>query len=365
MDYQSRLKSLRHKMAEDNVDVAMITSPVNVYYFTGFYTDPHERFLALVIDNRGDQISLFVPELEERAAKDVVDTCTLISVPDGENPYTLLQQTIRPGVRAFGIEKKNVSLFQYEQLAERFPQAAFTDVEAWITSQRMIKTADEIARVQRAVDVIEDVLRRGIEAFSPGMTELELTAELEYHMKVLGAERPAFSTTVLSGQRSSLPHGTPGERKIERGDFLLIDMGVFVDGYCSDITRTFVVGEGTEKQTDMYDTVLKANREAIAAVKSGTPIGNADRAARDYIAARGYGPFFTHRVGHGFGLEAHEAPSLHSDNDLVVTPGLLLTIEPGIYIPEIGGVRIEDDVYVGADGQVQVLTSYPKELTFL
>lgn len=115
----------------------------------------------------------------------------------------------------------------------------------------------------------------------------------------------------------------------------------------------------------MYDTVLKANREAIAAVKSGTPIGNADRAARDYIAARGYGPFFTHRVGHGFGLEAHEAPSIHSDNDLVVTPGLLLTIEPGIYIPEIGGVRIEDDVYVGADGQVQVLTSYPKELTFL
>lgn len=219
MDYQSRLKSLRHKMAEDNVDVAMITSPVNVYYFTGFYTDPHERFLALVIDNRGDQISLFVPELEERAAKDVVDTCTLISVPDGENPYTLLQQTIRPGVRAFGIEKKNVSLFQYEQLAERFPQAAFTDVEAWITSQRMIKTADEIARVQRAVDVIEDVLRRGIEAFSPGMTELELTAELEYHMKVLGAERPPFPRRSCPDSVRPCPTGPRESEKSNGGIF--------------------------------------------------------------------------------------------------------------------------------------------------
>lgn len=363
--YESRLDVLRKKMDDACLDVAMITSPVNIYYLTGFYSDPHERFMALVIDKRSDRRSLFVPSLDVNAAEETAHVRPIIAVSDSEDPYEKLRREIGSDVNAFGVEKQNVSLAQYENLANQFPVAAFIDVEAWIMAGRLKKTPADIAHVRRAVHVIEEVLHRGIDKFVPGVTELELTAELEYQMKVLGADRPAFSTTVLSGKRSALPHGSPGKRKIEHGDFLLIDTGVFVDGFCSDITRTFIIGEGTENQVRIYEAVLEANRRAINAVKTGVPIGDIDRAARDHIEACGYGQYFNHRVGHGLGLEIHEAPSIHEENDLIIEPGLLFTIEPGIYIPEFGGVRIEDDVYVGADGQVEVLTSFPKELRIL
>lgn len=360
--YKTRLDFLRQKMTDEHVSVAMVTSPVNIYYLTGFYSDPHERFMALVIDNQNDSLALYVPALEINAAEAASHIRPIIAISDSENPYAMLQEKLGSHTCSFGVEKKSVTLFQGDRLADRFPNAEFIDIEDWIMSQRLKKTPDDIVRVRHAVDMIEDVLRRGIEKFHPGMTELELTAELEYQMKVLGAERLAFATTVLSGKRSALPHGSPGPRKIERGDFLLIDMGVFIDGYCSDMTRTFIIGEGTDKQVDIYNTVLEANRKAIAAVKTGIPLGDVDRAARHHIEASGYGAYFTHRVGHGLGLEAHEAPSIHGGNTSPIEPGLLFTIEPGIYIPEIGGVRIEDDVYIGPDGGVEVLTTFPKEL---
>lgn len=360
--FDSRLDFLRQKMTDKNIEVTMVTSPVNIYYLTGFYSDPHERFMALVIDNRNDSNLLFVPALEVNAAEEASHIRPIITVSDSEDPYTILQNKLGEEVVSFGVEKKSVNLFQYDRLAECFPRAEFIDIEQWIMSQRLKKTPDDIKIVMRAIEIIEEVLHRGMKKFAPGMTELALTAELEYEMKVLGADRPAFSTTVLSGTRSALPHGSPGQRQIEHGDFLLIDMGVFMKGYCSDITRTFLVGEGTEQQVNIYETVLEANRKAIAAAKTGAAIGEVDRAARSHIEACGYGRFFTHRVGHGLGLEVHEAPSIHSDNDLTIEPGLLFTIEPGIYIPDIGGVRIEDDVYIGDDGQVEVLTSYPKDL---
>jgi Xaa-Pro dipeptidase len=360
--YQSRLKRLREYMSHQKIEVAFVTSPTNIYYYTGFLSDPHERFFSLVIDNREEKASLFVPALDLDAAKAVSYVHSMIPVQDSEDPYELLKREIGPAPISFGLEKKAFHLFQYEQLHDRFPQADYLEIDSFIESERLIKTEDDVRGVRRAVEAIEEVLKRGIEKVTVGMTELEFTAELEYQMRALGTDGPAFSTIVLSGARAALPHGRPGTKKIETGDFLLIDMGVIVDGYCSDITRTFLMGEGTEQQVNIYETVLQAEQKAIDAVKVGKPIGSVDQAARDHIKACGYGQYFNNRVGHGLGLEVHEAPSVHEENQLEICPGLLFTIEPGIYIPDMGGVRIEDDVYVNQEGKVKVLTSYPKEL---
>jgi Xaa-Pro dipeptidase len=229
---------------------------------------------------------------------------------------------------------------------------------------RLQKTPEEVVRMKRAVEVVEAVLRAGLEKVKVGVTEIEIVAELEYQMKRLGAQGPAFSTMVLAGEKSALPHGKPGDRKIQAGELLLFDLGVYVDGYASDITRTFAVGELDTKQREIYETVLAANLAAIDAVKPGVTLASLDKAARDLIASRGYGDYFIHRLGHGLGMDVHEYPSVHGQNMDTLVEGMVFTIEPGVYVPGTGGVRIEDDVLVTADG-VEVLTTFPKELTVI
>lgn len=359
--YDERCQKLRSYMEIQNIDLLMITSPINIYYFTGFFSDPHERFMALFFSKEGEAI-LFVPSLDEEAARQHADISTIIPITDTDNPYEFVSKQWNTPVAALGIEKKIMNVYQAERVKECFPQAQFADIEEFIMNLRLKKDPEDILIVKRAIEIAEKVIAHGVSKAAAGVTELEITAELEYQMKVLGADRPSFSTIVLTGKRSALPHGRPENQKIQSGDLLLFDLGVFVDGFCSDMTRTFLVGEGTEEQKKIYDTVRIANEKAIEAVKAGEPIGVVDRAARDYIESKGFGKYFTHRVGHGLGLEIHEAPSIHSLNQTRMEPGMLFTIEPGIYITDIGGVRIEDDVYIRPDGQVEVLTSYPKEL---
>ncbi len=360
--YKSRQESFKNYLDKEKVETAIVMSPVNIYFFTGFYSNPHERFFACIFDNRKDNVSLFVPALDLSAAEERANVDHITTVADTDNPYARLRDVLGTHVSSFGIEKNMVSVYRYEQIADHFPQTRFVNIEDLISTKRLKKTDDEIQVVRKAVEITERVMERGINKVTPGMTELELKAEMQYNMMVLGADGPAFDTTVLSGEKTALPHGHAGKRKIREGDFLLIDMGATVDGYHSDITRTFVVGNASEKQVSMYETVLEANKKAIEAAKVGELLKNIDQAARDYIQARGYGEFFNHRIGHGLGLEVHEAPSIHSENTSLLETGMLFTIEPGVYIPGFGGVRIEDNVYIDEDGRVEVLTSYPKSL---
>jgi Xaa-Pro dipeptidase len=171
----------------------------------------------------------------------------------------------------------------------------------------------------------------------------------------------SFGTLVLSGAKSAQPHGSTGRDPILEGEYLLIDAGVFKDGYCSDITRTFFVGANpSEKHREVFETVLEANKRAIAAARPGARLGDIDRAARSHIASKGYGDYFIHRLGHGLGLEIHEEPSVSETSDAIAKPGLAFTIEPGVYIDGFGGVRIEDDIVIAEHG-AETLTSYPKE----
>lgn len=363
--YKSRRKKLESYLLEQKIDLAMITSPANVFYYSGFNSDPHERFMSLMIDTRNAKTYLFVPALDESAASAESDIDNIIPISDEEIPFEVVSKALGSDVNSFGVEKKALSLYRYDSLMEFFPQTTVVDIEPFNNSQRMKKSSDEIVLAQKAIDIIERVLAEGIKKVKIGMTELELTAEFETLMRKFGAEGPSFSTIVLSGEKAALPHGSPGDRQFQHGDFILVDMGVVKDGYCSDITRTFIIGEPTEKQKEIYDIVLQSNQAGINAVKAGVPLKTFDIAARNVISEHGYGDYFNNRVGHGLGIEVHEEPSVHQNNNDIAEKGLLFTIEPGIYIPEVYGVRIEDIVYINEDGECEVLTSFPKELQVL
>ncbi len=350
-------------MEANRLDAVVVTLPKHVAYLSGFYTEPHERFLGLVIPLEGEP-ALIVPALDREAAEAAANVNRIFTHTDTQNPYDVLKQALPQNLRRLGLEKSHLTVNRYEALATAVGAQAYVDIDEPLRQMRLIKTPDEIERMKRAVKVVEDVLAEGLKRVAVGVSELEIVAELEYQMKKLGAEGPAFATMVLAGEKSALPHGKPGERKIQRGELLLFDLGVYVNGYASDITRTFAVGEVTGQAREIYDTVLSANLAAIEATRPGATLASLDRAARELITANGYGEYFMHRLGHGLGMDVHEYPSVHGENQEVLRPGMVFTIEPGIYVPGLAGVRIEDDVLVTDEG-VEVLTRFPKEWTVI
>jgi Xaa-Pro dipeptidase len=360
---KARFQQLHAFIEQQQLDAVLITSPKHVYYLTGFYTDPHERFLGLVI-SASDEPALIVPALDREAAEQASSVKHILTHTDTQNPYEVLKQVLPTGLKRLGLEKSHMTIQRFEAMTSVVTAEHFIDVEEPLREMRLIKTEDEIARMKRSVQVLEDVLREGLKQVRVGVTEIEIVAELEYQMKRLGAEGPAFSTMVLAGEKSALPHGKPGDRKVGAGDLLLFDLGVYVDGYASDITRTFAVGEISQQLRDVYETVRAANEAAIAAVRPGATLASLDCTARDLIAGKGYGEYFMHRLGHGLGMEVHEYPSVHGENQETLRAGMVFTIEPGIYLPGAGGVRIEDDVLVTENG-CEVLTQFPKQLTVI
>ncbi|GAB6988269.1 M24 family metallopeptidase [Paenibacillus pini] len=359
----TRIQQLEQTMGQAGLNSLLVTDPKHVYYLTGFASDPHERFLGLLLI-RGEEPILIVPALDAEAARAASSVSHIVTHEDTDNPYVILGQqfTSSPGV--LGIEKEQLTVSRFELLQQSVAPDQFQDIGPLLRSMRVVKSTDEIARMKHAIHLIEDVLRQGLNHFKIGMTEIELVAELEYFMKKSGAAGPSFDTMVLSGPNTALPHGVPGNRKIGAGDLLMFDMGVYADNYASDITRTFAVGDITPEQTKIYQTVLEANMHGIQAIQPGVTLASVDQAARKVTIDAGYGPYFMHRLGHGLGMDVHEYPSVHGNNQDLVQAGMVFTVEPGIYVPNIGGVRIEDDIYVTENG-VEVLTSYPKELTVI
>ncbi|WP_274655446.1 M24 family metallopeptidase [Paenibacillus humicola] len=359
-----RIRGLEAYMEREGLDAAVVTLPKHVYYLTGYLSDPHERFLGVAL-RRGEEPFLLVPELDAEAAQAASAVKTIYTHSDTGNPFEVLREALGTAAQGrIGIEKSSMTVERYERLTEALKAKSFAAVDDALRDMRAVKSADEIARMKHAVRLIEDVLRDTLPLVKPGVTEIELAAEIDYRMKKLGADGPSFPTTVLAGEKSALPHGSPGRRKIAAGELLLFDMGVYADGYASDITRTFAVEDISDTLKTVYHAVLEANRRGIGAVRAGVRIAEADRSARRVIEDAGYGAYFTHRLGHGLGLDVHEYPSVHGANEELLREGMAVTIEPGIYLPGAGGVRIEDDVIVTRDG-AEVLTSFPRELTVI
>lgn len=365
MEYKMNFKwnKLEKKMAEMGIHTLLITDPKHVYYLTGFLSNPHERFLGVILQP-GNEPFMMVPALDEVAAHESSTITEIITHQDTDNPYQLLKQRIKGPLGTIGLEKDHMTLARFEQLQQSLSFARYLDIGPWLRDLRVRKCEDEVAKIRHAVHLIEQVLDKAVQHVAEGITENELVAEVEYQIRKLGADGPSFDSMVLSGEKTALPHGVPGTRKLMQGDLVMFDIGVYADGYASDITRTFALGEPSPECKKIYNIVLAANEAAIQAVRPGVTFASIDKAARDVIEKAGYGQYFMHRLGHGLGIDVHEFPSVHGNNETLLAEGNVFTIEPGIYVPGIGGVRIEDDVLVTADG-VEVLTSYPKQFTTL
>jgi Xaa-Pro aminopeptidase len=267
----------------------------------------------------------------------------------------------RLGSGVIGFEESAITYAEWRELDEALDGPELIPVENLIAKFRMIKSADEVAAIRKAARIADDAFAHISGMIRPGMTEREIALEIDCFVRRNGAEEVAFETLVAEGERSALPHAKPTDRQIREQEFVVLDFGARVDGYHSDITRTLLFGAPDERRQRVYDIVLEAQRRAIAAIKPGLQGSQVDAVARDYIAEQGYGEYFGHGLGHGLGLEIHDGRILTKKSEIVLRPGMIMTVEPGIYIPGWGGVRIEDDVLVTQRGS-EVLTHSPRSL---
>jgi Xaa-Pro dipeptidase len=361
-----RLEKLRSWMKTNNVQISVMTSSENIFYLSGFYSDPHERLLCLAVFQEEEPF-LVCPAMEKHAAKRAGWEAEIIGYSDVERPWELINAAIKKRLQKtekIAIEKEHMNVERYEELVTIFPKTQFVSAEEKLRQLRMIKDEKELKVIEEACALADFAVETGVSEIKEGKTELEILSAIEFALKKKGVTEMSFATMVLAGANAANPHGIPGENKIQKGDFVLFDLGVVVERYCSDITRTVAYGNITEKQKDIYETVLKAQLAAVNESKPGVTATHIDKTARNLISNAGYGEFFPHRLGHGLGISVHEYPSVTETNSLVLQEGMVYTIEPGIYVPNTAGVRIEDDVYITSTG-VKVLTKYPKELQII
>ncbi|WP_044642311.1 M24 family metallopeptidase [Risungbinella massiliensis] len=361
---EQRMNQLAKRLQMEGVDFAFLTSPYSIFYYTNYYTDPHERLVALYLHQNGTKV-LICPAMEVEQVRSVGWEEAILAYDDVQNPWKMFQESyitpLSSHTLKIAVEKEHLTFARLEQLQEFLADATFVGAEPAVLAQRLVKDEIEVQKMREAARMADYAIEEAIKMLKTGITELEMVAKIEMLMKMQGAEQMSFPTTVLFGEKSAMPHGKPGKRKLQEGDIVLFDLGVVLNGYCSDITRTVAYGSITDKQKEIYLTVLEGQLAALEVSRPGTVMREVDLAARSVITNAGYGDYFMHRVGHGLGIDVHEAPSLHSENTDLLVQGMTFTIEPGIYIPNVGGVRIEDDVLITQNGY-ETLTKYPKEL---
>ena len=351
------LEDLRAWLARHNLDAVYVTKPVSIGYLTGFHAEPFERLMALAV--RPDRAILIVPALEREKAGRHSDQAEVVAWRDGEDAYALVRAALE-GCVEVGVEKEHMTLLAAETLVARTAAREMVDVSPEIRRLRRIKNQSEIEKLARAAAITDAVTDEVMKRLRVGQTELEVSVMIGAAIGEQGGTL-SFESLVQSGPNSALPHVRPTSRKLAAGDLVLLDFGAAFDGYRADTTRMAVVGEPSARHQEIHSVVLAAHDAAIAAVRAGTTTGAVDTAARQVIEAAGMGDRFFHRVGHGLGLEAHEDPSLDPGSALVLETGMVFTIEPGVYIPGWGGVRIEDDVVVDHSG-CRVLTKADRSL---
>ena len=346
----TRIKNLQSRLPE-NVDCLLVTNEKNQRYLTGLnYTDGY------VVVGKEKAFLLADFRYIEVAKRHESDELTVIMLE-----RNVLNNVIRNnGFKNVGFESGSMTVSSLEGLKKAFSDINFISCGGIIEEMRVSKTEDEVENTIKAQRIAEQALERLFTFMKPDMTEIEVALELDYGMRKFGAEKPGFDTIAVSGTASSLPHGEPRNIKLEKG-FLTMDFGALYNGYCSDMTRTIVIGKADDEMKKIYNTVLKAQLAALDYVEAGKIGKDCDKVARDIINGEGYEGCFGHSLGHGVGMYIHENPRLASIWDKPLEVGAIVTVEPGIYIEGKYGVRIEDMVWLGANGTVN-LTKAPKEL---
>ncbi len=346
-----RIGNLQDFIVKEELDAILITGKENLFYFTN-----SSPVLGGYLFVTADDALFIVPELEYEEAKDT----SKVPVEKFKTGKELYERLSSFKLKKLGIEGRT-SFSTLRTLEEKLGVRDFVPVDEVIKELRIIKTPEEIELIKAACGIADMAMMAALEEISEGKREREIAAKMEYVMKMNGAEKPAFDTIIASGWRAALPHGLASDKRIERGDLVVIDEGALYRHYNSDTTRTIVVGSPNEKQKDIYYAVLEAQRKGVEAAKPGITAKELDTIVRDVIAEYGYGDYFIHSTGHGVGLEIHEWPGVSQFDETELRPGMIITIEPGIYIPKFGGVRIEDTVLITESGAVR-LTKTEREL---
>ncbi|MCY3575568.1 MAG: aminopeptidase P family protein [Chloroflexi bacterium] len=360
IDYQARLDAL---LEQSGADMVGFVPGENMVYFTGLHFHLSERPILGLYNRQG--LSFIIPELEVTkldARPDLEARRFMWSDHRGyHGAFAAAVSALADGGASCALDGETLRYFEWLALEKAGLRASDTrDVGQLFLNMRARKAPQEIAKMQRAIDISEAALAATMAWARPGMTEREIADRLSAEMLARGAQGVAF-LLVLTGEKSGLPHGNTGDRIWGEGEFLLIDFGALYEDYPADITRTFCAGEPTPEMRAMFEAVLGANRAARQFAKPGVSCEAVDRAAREVIEAAGLGEYFIHRLGHGLGLSVHELPNIVAGNQQAIEPGMVFTIEPGVYIPGIGGIRIEDNVVVTEAG-IDALTSYPRGL---
>lgn len=345
----NRVENLRKQFSDR--EAVYITSFANIFYYSGFQSDDgallisHDKAILITDSRYTVQAAVQSPDFEVHNITEGLQS--IVSVFSG---------------MSIGYEEDYLTMAHFQTLQETLPNGAeLVPMQKKISALRQVKDEAEIAHIREAERIGDEAFSYVLPRIRPGVSEREIALEIEFFMKKQGATALSFDTICASGVRSAMPHGVATEKRIETGDFVTLDFGCVFEGYCSDMTRTVVVGKADTRQKEIYDIVLRAQLAAIDALAQGKRCVDIDAVARNLITEAGFGKEFGHSLGHSVGIEIHEAPSLSPKSEAVLTAGNVITVEPGIYVSGFGGVRIEDLLVVG-EGKNENLTHSTKEL---
>ncbi|MGI6533449.1 MAG: M24 family metallopeptidase [Peptococcia bacterium] len=355
-DHLEHLAQFKAALQTQGLDAFLITDAVHCFYLSGF-TGTNGWLLITAAQEQDYLVTDF--RYQEQAAEQV--TGLRIELQGASAVTTISELAQQCGLKTIGLDQEKVTLAVYAQLKEAMPQVTLLPSANPATEIRKRKNSQELQFIKKAVEIADKAFLHLLDYVRPGLSEKEIALELEFFMRRLGGTKNAFETIVASGERSALPHGVASNRILQDGDLVLLDFGTVYQGYHSDLTRTLYIGEPDGKAREIYQLVLRAQEAVLAQIQPGMKANELDAIARKMIAEAGYGAEFGHGLGHGVGLEIHEKPSLSPRDETVLEPGMVVTVEPGIYLPRWGGIRIEDMVVI-TPGGCEILTKSPKVL---
>lgn len=351
-----RVEKVQELLKEQELDALLVSNPYNLRYIAGF---TGTAGVAVVTKDK----AFFVTDFRyTEQAKDQAKGFEVIQ--HGGMIYAEVEKLVQQEqINVLGFEEEVVTYATYTVLEETL-SCELEPVTGLIEQLREVKEDSEIKLIEKAIEITESAYQQMLKTIKPGMTEIEVATGLDFHMRQLGASGLSFETIVASGVRSAMPHGVASDKVIEQGDMITVDFGCYYKGYVSDMTRTFALGDPGEKLKEIYAIVKEAHARVEQAARPGISGVELDAVARDYITSKGYGEAFGHSTGHSIGLEVHEGPNVSSKSEQRFVPGNVITNEPGIYLPGIGGVRLEDDLLITPDGNRNLMT-LPKDLIIL
>lgn len=328
-------------LEEKNLDGILLYKPENRRYASGF-TGSTGYVLITKTDAK------FITDF--RYTEQAATQCDGFEIIEISNTRTIIDVLNESVLSKLGVEEDFMTYGEFIEFTGKLAETDIVPLEGAILKLRSVKTPDEIKNIEKAANITDEAFKYILKFIQPGLTELDIALELEFFMRKKGAGKLSFEPIIASGERSSLPHGVASDKIVEIGDMITLDFGCVYNGYCSDMTRTIVLGRPDGKQKEIYDIVLEAQKTSLEAVRPGITGAELDAIARKIISSSGYDQYFGHGLGHGVGLEVHELPHINTRGDVPMEPGMVITIEPGIYIPNFGGVRIEDLVFVTNSG---------------